>query len=220
MARWRECTPTKHGARNGAQSGDASRLVERVLMNRLTEHRLNEALDEVISLFTPARWASEGLFVSTQVSDGKVGVDTADRQDSAAGRNAAQHGGLNLVILALYLLCGPTIDNPLGTLILDDPLQNMDELTSATVARGVAKVATLLPEGWRLILMFHGEENIETFRREVPASVYYFPWLGPTSAGEAGSHGVRVGPSPPAATTRTLADVVERRVKKARPVSN
>ena len=158
--------------------------------------------------------------MSTQVSDGKVGVDLLTAKTRRPAETRLNTAELNLIVLALYLLCGPTIDNPLGTLIFDDPLQNMDELTSATVARGVAKVATLLPEGWRLILMFHGEEDLETFRREVPASVYYLPWLGPTSAGEAGSHGVRVGPSPPATTTRTLADVVERRVKKARPVSN
>ena len=29
---------------------------------------------------------------------------------------------LNVAVLALYLMCGPTIENPLGTLILDDPL--------------------------------------------------------------------------------------------------
>jgi hypothetical protein len=46
----------------------------------------------------------------------------------------------------------------------------------------VSKVASLVPEGWQLMLMFHGEEDLETFRREVPASVYYLPWLGPIGA--------------------------------------
>ena len=58
----------------------------------------------------------------------------------------------------------------------------MDELTASTVARGMAKVAALFPPGWQLLLMFHGEEDLETFRREVPGSVYYLPWLGPRGA--------------------------------------
>ena len=92
------------------------------------------------------------------------------------------------------------------------PVQNMDELTSATVARGVAKVAALLPEGWQLILMFHGDEALETFRREVPASVYYLPWLGPASASHAGTQGVRTEASRIRPTTpRPLENVVERR---------
>jgi hypothetical protein len=74
------------------------------------------------------------------------------------------------------------MENPLSTIILDDPLQNMDELTAATVARGVAKIAALLPERWQLMMMFHGEEDVETFRREVRGSVYSLPWLGPVDA--------------------------------------
>lgn len=156
--------------------------VEATLMKRLAEQRLNEALNEVIALFTPARWAYEGLLIKSEVLDGKVSLklETTKWQSQAEMRlNTAE---LNLIVLALYLLCGPTIDNSLGAIILDDPLQNMDELTSATVARGVTKVAALLPAGWRLIMMFHGEEDLEAFRREVPGSVYYLPWLGPIGA--------------------------------------
>ena len=64
----------------------------------------------------------------------------------------------------------------------------------------------------------NGEEDLETFRREVPASVYYLPWLGPTDAGRAGTHGVRLDTRPTSATSaRTVADVIERRVRKPRP---
>jgi AAA domain len=160
----------------------ANQKVEATLMNRLTEHKLNEALDEVITLFTPARWAYEGLLLKAKLQDGKVRMDLATaKTDQAELRlNTAE---LNLAVLALYLICGPTIENPIGTLILDDPLQNMDELTSATVARGLSKIAALVPDGWQLVLMFHGVEDLETFRREVPASVYKLPWLGPIGAG-------------------------------------
>jgi hypothetical protein len=40
---------------------------------------------------------------------------------------------LNVFTLALFLLCAVRLPNPLRLLILDDPLQNMDELTVATV---------------------------------------------------------------------------------------
>jgi hypothetical protein len=151
-------------------------------LKRLADHKLSEALDEVIALFTPARWAYEGLLMNPNVRDGKVAMELVTMKTRSQAEMRLNTAELNLVVLALYLLCGPTIDNPLGTVIFDDPLQNMDELTSATVARGVSKVASLVPEGWQLMLMFHGEEDLETFRREVPGSVYYLPWLGPIGA--------------------------------------
>jgi hypothetical protein len=63
--------------------------------------------------------------------------------------------------------------------ILDDPLQNMDELTVSALARGVAKVMRpdIFPKGWRLVIMFHGQDDLERFRHEVPSAVYYLPWL-------------------------------------------
>jgi hypothetical protein len=88
-------------------------------LNRFREHKLNEALDEVITLFTPARWAYEGLFVSTQVSDGKVGVDLLTAKTRSLAEIRLNPAALNLVILGLHLMCGPTVDNPLGTLTLN-----------------------------------------------------------------------------------------------------
>lgn len=164
--------------------------VEQTLMRRLAEHKLNEALDEVVALFTPARWAYEGLLVRPKVRDGKVSMELLTSETESAADMRLNTAELNLVVLALYLLCGPTIDNPLGTVILDDPLQNMDELTAATVARGLSKLAALLPDGWQLMLLFHGEEDLQTFRREVPGAVYYLPWLGPIGAGRADGNGV------------------------------
>jgi hypothetical protein len=63
-------------------------------------------------------------------------------------------------------------------------MQNMDELTVTTVARGLAKVVRLLPEEWQLILFFHGEDDLERFRREVPAAEYFLPWLSPAQHGD------------------------------------
>jgi AAA domain len=188
---------------------DAALQVEQTLMKRLEEEKLNKALDEVVALFTPARWAYEGLLVEAKRRDGKVAVELVTTTGSQADMrlNTAE---LNVVVLALYLLCGPTMSNPLSTIILDDPLQNMDELTAATVARGVAKVAALLPEGWQLMMMFHGEEHVETFRREVPGSVYCLPWLGPVNA--AGPDGGAIVPDvrkKPAGAPAKLSSVIE-----------
>jgi hypothetical protein len=195
----------------------AYRKVEETLMNRLTERKLNEALDEVIALFTPARWAYEGLSMNPNLREGKVSVELVTKTGSQADMrlNTAE---LNLIVLALYLLCGPTVDNPLGTVVLDDPLQNMDELTSATVARGVSKVAALLPEGWQLLLMFHGEEAVEIFRREVPGSVYRLPWLGPIGAGNGDGNGVRADASRTrnAQDSSLLCEVMEARIERRR----
>jgi hypothetical protein len=169
-------------------------------MARLAEQKLNEALDEVVALFTPARWAYEGLFVRAKRRDGKVAVDLVTAKSGSQADTRLNTAELNVVVLALYLLCGPAMKNPLGTIILDDPLQNMDELTAATVARGVAKIAALLPDGWQLMMMFHGEEDLEVFRREVRGSVYSLPWLGPMGASGPQENGVtpaapRTGPT-------------------------
>jgi hypothetical protein len=155
--------------------------------------------------------------VDAKVRDGKVGVEliTSRSKSQAELRlNAAQ---LNLVVLGLYLLCGPTVPNPLGTIILDDPLHNMDELTAAAVARGIAKIAALLPPGWQLMLLFHGEEDLETFRREVPASVYYLPWLAPLGTGATNANGVlRDSPRNAPVKAHTLSDVIRLNLKPLR----
>jgi hypothetical protein len=156
---------------------EAAKQVDEMLKKRLLE--LSPALDEIVALFTPARWAYEGILVRAERRDGKAAVELVNSKTSSQADLRLNTAELNLLVLALYLLCGPTVDNPLSTIILDDPLQNMDELTAATVARGVAKIAALMPEGWQLIIMFHGDEDLEVFTREVRASVYRLPWLGP-----------------------------------------
>jgi hypothetical protein len=81
----------------------------------------------------------------------------------------------------MYLLAAVRTENPLGILLFDDPLQNMDELTVTTVARGLAKVVNVFPADWQLVFLFHGEDDLERFRQEIPAAVYLLPWLAPAA---------------------------------------
>ena len=72
------------------------------------------------------------------------------------------------------------------------------------------RAAALFPEGWQLMMMFHGEEDVETFRREVRGSVYSLPWLGPVNAD--GPNGSGVVPNvrrSAAGAPAKLSDVIE-----------
>ena len=181
--------------------------VEATLMKRLAEEA--DALDEVIALFTPARWAYEGLLLKGTAEAGTVAVSLTTRESGSAADMRLNTAELNIVVLALYLLCAPRIANPLGTVVLDDPLQNMDELTSATVARGLTKIASLLGGRCQLVIMFHNLGDLETFRRELPADVYYLPWLGPAGHTRL-QNDVRRDQSRPAAGTHLLDEVARR----------
>ncbi|MFO7566284.1 MAG: ATP-binding protein [Enhygromyxa sp.] len=151
---------------------------------------LVDALNELMALFTPARWAYEDVVLRYE-EDGEVSrmqFETGDvREAGPVSRaradlrlNTAQ---LNAFTLALFLLCAPRVDNPLGLLVLDDPLQNMDELTVTTLARGLAKLLRVLPEHWSLMMLFHGEGDLARFHDEVECGVYFLPWLSPTIRG-------------------------------------
>ena len=66
---------------------------------------------------------------------------------------------------------------------MDDPLQNMDELTSTALARGLAKVIRLWADVGRteeVLLLFHGEGDLERFGVELPSARYRLPWLTPS----------------------------------------
>nr|WP_295829532.1 AAA family ATPase [uncultured Azospirillum sp.] len=149
-----------------------------------TDPGLIDALNELIALFTPARWAYADFELTRLVDDN--GRECLGMHHGGASRadlrlNTAE---LNLFTVALFLLCAPRIGNPLHLLVFDDPLQNMDELTATTMARGLAKVTELLGEAWMLMLLFHGEDDLERFRHEVPAAVYFLPWLTPAQTAE------------------------------------
>ena len=143
---------------------------------------LNDALNELMALFTPARWAYNDIALEHRTTDSGNRIDIAQSDDAKEGvatnlrLNTAE---LNLFTVALFLLCTPRVNNPLRLLVLDDPLQNMDELTTVTLARALAKVVRLWEDSWQLILLFHGEDDLERFCTEVPAAVYFLPWLSP-----------------------------------------
>jgi hypothetical protein len=154
--------------------------------------RLIDAINELMALFTPARFAYYDIRLIAedgperrlrlQLQDGRSGGTRHMKPDADLVFNTAE---LNAFTIALFLLCAPRIPNPLRMLVLDDPLQNMDELTVTYVARGLAKLVRLWPEDWRLLLLFHGEDALERFRVETPGAVYELPWLTPVTCPEA-----------------------------------
>jgi hypothetical protein len=145
---------------------------------------LNDAINELMALFTPARWAYQDLVISHRMEgDNRHLLNVTTDGDGARMDFRFNTAELNLFTIALFLLCAVRCDNPLRLLVLDDPLQNMDELTVTTLARGLSKIVRLLPQEWQLLLLFHGGDDVESFRRELPAAFYTLPWLSP--AGQA-----------------------------------
>jgi len=175
--------------------------------------RLYNALNELLALFTPARWAYDDIAVTLQRpgSDSgrteSVGFVTQPNEAASAGSvradlrfNSAQ---LNTLALSLFLLAARRVDNPLRLLVLDDPLQNMDELTVVFVARGFARLMQIwsppaeskgrrratsrADDAWQILLLLHGEENLARFRRELPTTIHWLPFQTP-SADDARQH--------------------------------
>ncbi len=172
-------------ARVGAQVRES--FVARLAAHDEGAMGLVDALNELMALFTPARWAYEDVLLRYQ-EDGntpRLQFETGNHADATRSRadlrlNTAQ---LNAFVLALFLLCAPRVPNPLGLLVLDDPLQNMDELTVTTLARGLAKLVRVMPQRWTLMMLFHGEGDLARFHDEVECGVYLLPWLSPTQLG-------------------------------------
>jgi hypothetical protein len=163
----------------------ASEGVKDLFLTELQNERLNAALNELIALFTPARWAYEDVTVTRGFAGGK---DTLELELSSTNGGAADlmlnMAELNVFTLALHLLSAIRIENSLGILLFDDPLQNMDELTVTAVARGLAKIARVFPPGWQMVFLFHSEDDLERFRQEIPSAVYLLPWLAPSAGVE------------------------------------
>jgi hypothetical protein len=162
---------------------EAAKKTQTAFLNELRNKSFNDALNELMALFTPARWAYDDIEIKRSSARGKenleLGISGAKDSQADLLLNTAE---LNVFTVALYLLAATRVANPLGILIFDDPLQNMDELTVTTLARGLAKVLPLFPPKWQLVFLFHGEDDLERFRQEVPAAVYLLPWLAPSAA--------------------------------------
>ncbi len=148
---------------------------------------LGRAVNEVMALLTPARWAYQDVsprLVET-AGDFLLEVRTEDQVHTAWRLNTAE---LNTFALSMFLLCAPRVGNPLQMVVLDDPLQNMDELTVTTVARGLGRLLRLWraqPHGadWTVLMMLHDESSLQRVRNETPCAAYVLPWLSPHDPG-------------------------------------
>jgi hypothetical protein len=147
------------------------------------------AVNELMALFTPARWSYDDIRLPSTIEDGKLDVGMELGTDARPARaelhlNTAE---LNLFTVALFMLCAGRVPKPLGLLVFDDPLQNMDELTSIALARGLARVVRLWAARGRddeVLILFHGEDDLQRFRAEIPAATYRLPWLSPGPSSE------------------------------------
>jgi hypothetical protein len=147
------------------------------------------ALNELLALFTPARWAYQDIQLPSDVGAGKLALRLAitddKKQELARAELRLNSAALNLFTVALFLLCAGRVAKPVPMLIFDDPLQNMDELTSTALARGLSRLvrlwqATNRPE--ELVFLFHGYEDLRRFQEELPSTTYRLPWLSPSTA--------------------------------------
>ena len=158
---------------------------------------LGMALNELMSLFTPARWAYQDVGVEAKLQGEEPGVAFTSRERPISQvLNTAE---LNTLGLSLFLLCAPRIPTPINLLVLDDPLQNMDELTVTTVARGIDRLLLLWQSDGdrepllaplsdlKVLLLLHGEDDVDRFRTETPCYIYTLPWLIPESNSSSGS---------------------------------
>jgi hypothetical protein len=144
------------------------------------------ALNEVIALFTPARWAYPDIRLPPNLADGKLGLPMhlGDAESTVCADLHLNTAELNLFTVALFLLCIGRVPKPLNLLVFDDPLQNMDELTSTALARGLAKILRMWADLGRteeVLLLFHGYNDLDRFRTEIAAATYRLPWLSPST---------------------------------------
>ncbi|MCA9066205.1 MAG: AAA family ATPase, partial [Planctomycetaceae bacterium] len=170
------------------------------LQGRLESNgRLTLAVNELLALFTPARWAYGDISTDPRFEDETPGLSlNAGNSEVAQILNTAE---LNALALTLFLLCAPQIPNPLNLLVLDDPLQNMDALTVTAVARGIDRLMLLwrqigadvadeqgrdLPfaplSELRVLILLHAMDDIHRFRTESVCAIYRLPWLTPDVA--------------------------------------
>lgn len=154
------------------------------------EGDLGKAVNELTALFTPAQWAYDDV-ESTVNADGGMGITVRGNGGTSKSENVhadlrLNTAELNTLALVLFLLCAPDQRNSLKMLVLDDPFQNMDELTVTTVARGISRLFAVWKRydqlaDWSMTILLHGEENLERLRRECYCKAYFLPWLTPHS---------------------------------------
>jgi hypothetical protein len=136
------------------------------------------AINELLALMTPARWAYRDIGLKASFK-GEAPLLAFNAEDGARADLMLNTAELSAFSLALFLLLAPRVGNPLQLLILDDPLQNMDEMMVTTLARALASLMPVYPEGWSVLALFHGQEDIERISDEADSVLYYLPWLRP-----------------------------------------
>ena len=146
---------------------------------------LANALNELTALFTPARWAYRDLKANINDERG----ETEFQMDGIPADLLLNTAELNTLALVLFFLCAPSGDHPIPLLLLDDPFQNMDELTVTKIARGLKRLMSIWGfdtrlKDWEILILLHGEENLERLRSECTSAVYFLHWLTPSRIGE------------------------------------
>ncbi len=163
-----------------------ARAVDDAFLQKL-EGDFSSAINELMALTTPARWAYEDFTLRYQKADGRdpsLTLQSPDATDEIPANARLNTAELSLFAITLFLLCARRNHNPFNLLILDDPLKNMDELTVIAMARGLAKVLRLWEdEKWQLLVLLHGQGDVDRLSREVPSTVYALPWLSPARQG-------------------------------------
>ncbi len=161
-------------ALQSAASLAAANLFNSLVTGNEEQESLVNAFNELLALFTPARWNYRDLKLATTTGATSLGLSTADGGRADLLLNTAE---LNAWALAMFLLLACRLPNPMQILVLDDPLQNMDELSVVTLARGLARLMPIFPKGWLILGFFHGEQNVEMIRQENECHVYHLSWL-------------------------------------------
>lgn len=136
--------------------------------------KLQAAVNELLALTTPARWAYADLALSGKLENGRASLGFA--HEGVRAELMLNTAELNAFVLMLFVLLAPQVNNPLRLMVLDDPLQNMDEMMVCTLARALAALLPQLPPGWSVLALFHGMEDVERIREEAPAALYRLPW--------------------------------------------
>ncbi|MHC4876007.1 MAG: ATP-binding protein [Planctomycetota bacterium] len=175
---------------------EGSHLVDE--LQHCLEGPLQKALNELLALMTPARWAYRDVISESDFEKRTNQLDfVLPAETNGEHTNVTSSGddvGFSLVLntaelnsfaLALFLLCAPKLDNPLRLLVLDDPFQNMDELTVSTIGRAIGRLMRLWQnegnglELWNMLVLVHGEGTMNRLRSEIACSAAYLPWLQP-----------------------------------------
>ena len=142
------------------------------------------AINELMALFTPARWAYPDILLPHNLADKiSMPIHLQGGKEPIRAELHLNTAELNLFTVALFVLCIGCVKKPLNLLVLDDPLQNMDELTATALARGLAKVVRLWADLGRreeILLLFHGYNDLDRFSSEMMAATYRLSWLSPT----------------------------------------